>query len=175
MFLLNPCEVAPWGQECKTRKFVDNYGIGIANLIKNTGIYFPTIVSMVCLESAYGESSITTKGYNFGGVKYNPSKHNDFMIADTTEYVNGRLVHVQQKFAKFKSVEDGLKGQYVTMMLERYKPARYNATSPLEQVGMYVQRGYSSTPVEKYKNKCRGIINACISYKALGRIGNITL
>jgi flagellum-specific peptidoglycan hydrolase FlgJ len=175
MAFLDPCTVAPWGVSCKTRIFIDNYGIGIANLIKNTGIFFPTIVSMVCLESGYGESGLTKKAYNFGGVKYNPNKHNDFIWYDTTEYVNGRLVKTKAKFAKYKSVEEGLKGQYVTIMSERYKIARYNATSPLDQIGMYVQRGYSTTPVEKYKNKCKGIVSACIDYKPIGRVGNITL
>lgn len=174
MSLLNPCDYAPWGVSCKTRLFINSYGAGIISLIENTGIFLPTIVGMVCLESGYGQSKITVEGFNFGGVKYNSNLHSAYIEADTYEVIKGKRVKVRAKFAKFKNVQEGLKGQYNTMMKERYRNARYKATSALEQVGMYVSAGYSTTSPSDYKKAVKGIVNACIDYKQLGRIGPIT-
>lgn len=159
----------------KTERFIDTYGTGIANLIRNTGIFFPGLVAKICLESAYGSSKITRDGFNFGGVKYNPRIHSDYQLSDTTEYINGRKVTVRNvKFAKFRSVEDGLAKQVSTLMFERYRNGRINAKTPEEQIEMWVKAGYSTTPAKTYVAKLRPIIKHSMNYKPIGRIGEIT-
>jgi flagellum-specific peptidoglycan hydrolase FlgJ len=159
----------------KTERFIDTYGTGIANLIRNTGIFFPGLVAKICLESTYGASKITTEGFNFGGVKYNPNIHSDYQLADTTEYVNGRRIVVKNaKFAKFRSVEDGLAKQVSVLMLDRYKNGRINAKTPEEQLTMWVNAGYSTTPANVYVSNLRSIIKHSMNYKPIGRIGAIT-
>lgn len=159
----------------KTERFIDTYGAGIANLIRNTGIFFPGLVAKLCLESNYGASRITAEGFNFGGVKYNPRIHTDFQLADTTEYIRGKKVVVRNtKFAKFKSVEDGLAKQVSVLMAPRYRDGRINAKTPEEQLTMWVNAGYSTTPANVYVSKLRSIIKHSMNYKPIGRIGEIT-
>lgn len=156
----------------KTQAFIKSYGKGIAEAIKGTGLYFPVVVAMKCLESGYGESSLTKEAFNFGGIKYNPNLPGvvGFVIMDTTEYVKGKKVFVQKKFSKFKDVEAGIKATNTVLMLDRYKNARLNAKSAKEQVIMIVQAGYSTTPAQTYYNRLAGIIEATQDLTGLGRI-----
>lgn len=156
----------------RTQKFIKDYGKGIAEAIRGTGLFFPVIIAMKCLESGYGESSLTKEAFNFGGIKYNPNLPGvvGYVTRDTTEYVRGKKVTVPQKFSRFKDVEAGIKATNTVLMLDRYKAARLNAKSAKEQVLMIVRAGYSTTPAEKYYGKLQGIIEATQDLTGLGRI-----
>ena len=156
----------------KTQDFIKNYGKGIAEAIRGTGLYFPTVIAMKCLESGYGESSLTKEAFNFGGIKYNPNLPGviGFVTKDTAEYIKGKRVMVKAKFSKFKDVEAGIRATNAVLMSERYKNARLNAKSAKEQVLMIAQAGYTTTPPQKYLNSLAGIIEATQDLTGLGRI-----
>jgi len=156
----------------KTKKFIENYGIGIAKSIADTGLFFPAVVAQSCLESGYGESGLTKEANNFGGIKYNPNLEGvvGFVVRDTSEYVNGVKRSMQQKFSKFKDVASGFKAHIQVLMSDRYKNARENATSPEEQILMIAKAGYTTTPPNKYLNGLQSIIDASRSISELGRI-----
>ena len=156
----------------RTQKFIKDYGKGIAEAIRGTGLFFPVVIAMKCLESAYGESTLTKQAYNFGGIKYNPNLPGvvGYVSMDTTEYVKGKKVFVQKKFSKFKDVESGIRATLTVLMLDRYKNARLSAKSSKEQVLMIVSSGYSTTPAETYYGKLQGIIEATQDLTGLGRI-----
>lgn len=156
----------------RTQGFLKNYGKGIAEAIKGTGLYFPAVVAMKCLESGYGESRLTKEAYNFGGIKYNPNLPGvvGFVTRDTAEYVRGKRVIVPQRFSKFKNVEAGIRATNAVLMSERYRNARLNAKSAKEQVLMIAQAGYTTTPPQRYVNGLAGIIEATQDLTGLGRI-----
>lgn len=155
-----------------TRKFVDDYGKGIAQAIRGTNLFFPVVVAQKALESGYGRSGLTKDANNFGGIKYNPNLSGvvGFVTKDTSEYIKGRKVVVKQKFSKFKDVEAGIRATIQVLLLDRYKAARETAKTPQDQVLMIARAGYTTTPPQKYLNLLNGIIHATQDYVQLGRI-----
>ncbi len=129
----------------------------------------PAIAALKMFESGYGRSQLAQQAFNFGGVKYNPNKHSDFITMPTTEYVNGKQVTQNLKFAKFKDVEDGLKNNIGVLMLDRYKKAR-EATTPEEQIIAIVKGGYSTTPPNTYLNNMKGLIKRVAKKTGFGKI-----
>jgi flagellum-specific peptidoglycan hydrolase FlgJ len=155
--------------DTKVRYFIYLYGEGIAKAIKGTKLFFSGIVAMKITESGYGRN-IPTGSFNFGGVKYNPNIHQDFVLADTSEIVNGKRVFIKAKFAKFKDAEDGIKRNIAVLLGDRYKNARLNARSPEEQIRMIAQAGYTTTPANSYLKLMQGNIERVRKKTGFGRI-----
>ena len=156
----------------RTTQFLKDYGKGIAQAIRGTGLFLPTIVSQKALESGWGTSGLTKEANNFGGIKYNPNLQGvtGFVTKDTTEYVRGKKVLVKQKFSKFKDVESGIRATIQVLLSDRYKDARLKAKTPEEQVVMIAKAGYTTTPPQQYLANLQGIIEATQDLTGLGRI-----
>jgi len=154
---------------CKT--FVDTYGLVVYSAIKGTGLFFPAVMAQSALESGYGQK-IPAGSNNFGGIKYAPNLDGviGYVIADTTEQINGRTVRVKKKFSKFKDVASGFRAHIAVLMNERYKQARLNAKTPEEQILMIAQAGYTTTTPSVYLSSMKGRIEAITDYKKIGRI-----
>jgi flagellum-specific peptidoglycan hydrolase FlgJ len=155
--------------DTKVRYFIYLYGEGIAKAIKGTKLFFSGIVAMKITESGYGRN-IPLNSFNFGGVKYNPNIHEDFVLSDTSEIVNGKRVFIKAKFAKFKNAEDGIKKNIAVLLGDRYKNARINARSPEEQIRMIAQAGYTTTPANSYLKLMQGNIERVRKKTGFGRI-----
>lgn len=164
----------PYSLAVKNRatQFIKDYGNGIAQAVKGTGLFFPAIVAQKALESGWGQSSLTKEANNFGGIKYAPSLPGvtGFVLKDTTEFVRGRRVNVKAKFSKFKDVESGIRATITVLLGNRYKNARLNAKTPEEQILMIARAGYTTTPPQQYLNSLKGIIEATQDLTGLGRI-----
>jgi flagellum-specific peptidoglycan hydrolase FlgJ len=145
--------------DTKVRYFVAKYGEGIARAIKGTNLFFPAIIAQSITESGYGRSELTSKANNFGGIKYNPKIHSDYIFADTTEFLNGKRVKITARFAKFSDVAEGFKSHVNVLMADRYKNARNLAKSPEEQILMFAKAGYTTTPAKEYLDSIKGNIN----------------
>jgi flagellum-specific peptidoglycan hydrolase FlgJ len=154
-----------------TKKFIQQYGDGIAKAIKGTGIFFSVAVGQKAYESGYGKR-IPVGSNNFGGIKYNPSLPGvvGFVLSDTTEYVKGKKVNVKQKFSKFKDVESGFRAYIQVLLLDRYKNARLLAKTPEEQIFMIAKAGYTTTPAAKYRDMLSPLIEAARDISKIGRI-----
>lgn len=155
----------------RIKKFTDTYGLGIGNLIKGTGLFFPAVVAQSAYESGYGER-IPQGSNNFGGIKYNPRLEGvvGYVETDTVEYVRGKRVVMKQRFAKFKDVESGFRGHVRVLMLDRYKDARLLAKTPEEQLFMIAKAGYSTKNPRAYANALKPLVQAVTDYKKIGRI-----
>ena len=156
----------------KTKWFVDKYGEGIAKAIKGTNLFFPAVVAQKALESGWGQSDLTTKHNNWGGIKCAPKLEGAIscVVMDTTEYKKGVKINTKQSFTKFADTESGIKAVTRVLMADRYKNARDNAKTAKEQVLMIAKAGYTTTPPSKYLALLSGIIEATQDYKGLGRI-----
>lgn len=156
----------------RVKKFTDTYGLGIGNLIKGTGLFFPAVVAQSAWESGYGEK-IPQGSNNFGGIKYNPNLEGvvGYVESDTTEYIKGKKVFIKQRFAKFKDVESGFRGHVKVLLLDRYKNARLLAKTPEEQLFMIAKAGYSTNNPTAYAKALRPLVQAVTDYKKIGRLG----
>jgi flagellum-specific peptidoglycan hydrolase FlgJ len=154
-----------------TKNFIKTYGVGIANAIKGTGLFFPAVVAQSSYESGYGKR-IPTGSNNFGGIKYNASLPGvvGYITADTTEYKNGKKVNTTAKFSKFKDVESGFRAHVQVLLLDRYKKARLTAKTPEDQILEIAKAGYTTTNPIKYLNSMKGIIEASRDISKIGRI-----
>lgn len=155
--------------DTKVRYFLYLYGEGIAKAIKGTNLYFPAIAALKITESGYGRN-IPANSFNFGGVKYNPNIHSDYVLADTSEIVNGKRVFVKAKFAKFPSAEEGIKQNIQVLLADRYKAARETAKSPEEQILAIAKDGYTTTPAQQYLNLMSGNIKRVAKKTGFGKI-----
>lgn len=162
--------------ERKIREFIRMYGEGIAIAINNTGLFFPAIVGQSAWESGYG-SRIPPNSNNFAGIKYNPNLRGviGYVVADTTEYVNGVKISVPKKFSKFADVASGFRAHIDVLMGDRYKNARLTAKSPEEQILMIAKAGYTTTPAQMYLNKMKSLIEAARDVSQLGRISDMAV
>lgn len=155
--------------DTKVRYFLYLYGEGIAKAIKGTNLYFPAIAALKITESGYGRN-IPANSFNFGGVKYNPNIHSDYVLADTSEIVNEKRVFVKAKFAKFPSAEEGIKQNIKVLLADRYKTARENAKSPEEQILAIAKAGYTTTPAQQYLKLMSGNIKRVAKKTGFGKI-----
>jgi hypothetical protein len=156
--------------DTKVRYFIYLYGEGIAKAIKGTGLFFPAITALKITESGYGRN-IPTNSFNFGGVKYNPNIHDNFVLSDTYEIKNGKRVLVRNtKFAKFKNAEDGIKQNIQVLLGDRYKNARLSAKNPDDQILMIAKAGYTTTPASQYLSLMSGNIKRVAKKTGFGKI-----
>lgn len=162
--------------DTKVRYFVDKFGVPFINAVKGTGLFLSGIIAQSIYESGYGRNLPTDKttgaiSNNFAGIKYNPSVHDSYVIADTTEVVRGKKVPTYNvKFAKFNDPTEGIKKHFEVLMSDRYKNARLNAKSPEEQIKMLVQAGYSTMNPTTYVNQMKGNISRVRKLLPFGRI-----
>lgn len=153
-----------------TKKFIKEYGKGIANAIKGTGIYFPVAIGQKAYESGYGKR-IPPNSNNFGGIKYNPKLEGvvGFVVADTTEVIKGKKVRVKQRFSKFKDVETGIKGYVDVLKAPRYAKA-LQAKNPYDQLLEIAKAGYSTMNPKKYADMIYPLVQAARDIAQIGRI-----
>lgn len=162
--------------DTKVRYFVDKFGVPFINAVKGTGLFLSGIIAQSIFESGYGRNLPTDKktgviSNNFAGIKYNSSIHNGYVVADSTEVVNGRKTATYNvKFAKFTDPTEGIKQHFAVLMGDRYKNARLNAKSPEEQIKMLVQAGYSTQKANTYVNLMKGNISRVRKLLPFGRI-----
>jgi flagellum-specific peptidoglycan hydrolase FlgJ len=162
--------------DTKVRYFVDKFGVPFINAVKGTGLFLSGIIAQSIFESGYGRNLPTDKktgviSNNFAGIKYNPSVHEGFVVADSSEVVKGRKVPTYNvKFAKFTDPTEGIIQHFAVLMYDRYKNERLNAKSPEEQIKMLVQAGYSTQNPTTYVNLMKGNISRVRKLLPFGRI-----
>lgn len=67
------------------------------------------ILAQICLESGYGKSTLTSKYFNFGGIK---AKANEpFVSLLTTECKGNICKKIYQNFRKFDTIQQGIEAQ----------------------------------------------------------------
>jgi flagellum-specific peptidoglycan hydrolase FlgJ len=153
-----------------TKKFIKEYGQGIANAIKGSGIFFSVAIGQKAYESGYGKR-IPPGSNNFGGIKYAPGLKGvvGFVTADTTEVINGKKVYIKQKFSKFATVEDGIAGYVQVLKNPRYAKA-LQAKTPYDQLLEIAKAGYSTMKPKAYADSIYPLVEAARDIAQLGKI-----
>ena len=153
-----------------TKKFIKEYGQGIANAIKGSGIFFSVAIGQKAYESGYGKK-IPAGSNNFGGIKYAPNLKGvvGYVLQDTTEYINGKKVTMKQKFSKFATVEDGIAGYVQVLKNARYAKA-LQAKTPYDQLLEIAKAGYSTNKPKAYADSIYPLVEAARDIAQLGKI-----
>lgn len=123
----------------------------IAQYAKNAGAKYPELVAaQFALESSWGKHVSGT--HNYFGIKGKGT------IKQTTEYVNGKLVTINDEFKNYESIEECV-NDLVIKWYKDYKDYRgvNSASSREEAARMLVKEGYCTDP--NYAEKLIKIMN----------------
>ena len=105
---------------------------------KDIGVPPFFILAQICLESAFGRSELTSKYFNFGGIKAVGNQPSKKYL--TTECKAGVCKKVYQNFAIYPNVEAGLKAQS-KIYQNRYFKQHLNKTKNPIQYAKLLQSG----------------------------------
>lgn len=123
------------------QKYADDYGICVHS----------PIIAQAILESGWGESKLASIYHNYFGLKCG-SKWTGKSVNMITqeEYEVGIYTTIKDNFRVFDSMEEGIKGYFEFIQLDRYKNLK-GITDPEEYLKTIKADGYatSSTYVEK--------------------------
>lgn len=109
-----------------------------------TGIPALFTITQAGLESAWGKSA---PGYNYFGVKADSSWHGEVQNLATTEYVNGKYVHVVLPFRAYPGpIESFIDHGNFFLQNSRYAPALDYLDHPYIFAAMIAKEGYATAP-----------------------------
>ncbi len=151
------------------KTFLQQHFDDIITAIADTGLYFPSTVAQLSVESRNGTSELAVKYNNYGGIKGNASNG---VLLNTTEGDNG--TPSQDYFRVFSSFKDFM-DYYVSNLVdnERYvNGGILQATSPEDQILKMAEAGYTTMTPSVYLKKT-GIqdrINATRENIPIGKI-----
>lgn len=128
------------------KEFVDKYGQSAFNVGKQFGIPYEAILSQAILESGYGKSDLTVRGYNFFGIKAGSSWTGRVITLRTREQrSDGSEYFVLADFRAYDSAEDGFRGygEFITSN-SRYRNALNFPGDPFKYIEEIRTAGYAT-------------------------------
>ncbi|MCR5836214.1 MAG: glucosaminidase domain-containing protein, partial [Lachnospiraceae bacterium] len=117
------------------------------------------ITAQACIESGYGKTVIRDKNtnknsYNIFGIK--AKKGQNYVVAKTKEYVNGRYISIDAKFAKYKNYNGALIA-HAKLLKSDYKPSKNKIN---EWAYSLQENGYATDP-----NYARAVLDVISFWK----------
>lgn len=158
----------------QVRAFVTRFGSIIVPAITDSGLFFPTVIGQLTMESDWGQSDLSAKYKNYAGVKNTGSLYSSGKVAlDTTEVINGNEISVKAYFATYDDFKSFINDYVRVLALSQYVAAGvYTATSPYNQILAIGQGGYSTRDPQTYADNAKGRIDACIDQFPWGKISS---
>lgn len=105
---------------------------------KQIGVPYLFILAQIIIETRFGNSSLFYKYNNIGGVK--AVKGQPFISLPTYEYIKGKKVRINQNFAVYNSLFDGVVG-YAKILQNRYFKKYLNKTTDPKKYAILLQSG----------------------------------
>lgn len=135
----------------KQQRFIEDIAKHVQKYARAYGILVHSpIIAQAILESGWGESKLASKYHNYFGLKCG-SKWTGKSVNLTTqeEYQPGTLTTIKDNFRVYDSMEEGVKGYFEFIQLQRYQNLR-GITDPKEYLQTIKNDEYatSSTYVE---------------------------
>lgn len=135
----------------KQQRFIEDIAKHVQKYARAYGILVHSpIIAQAILESGWGESKLAAKYHNYFGLKCG-SKWTGKSVNLTTqeEYLPGTLTTIKDNFRVYDSMEEGVKGYFEFIQLQRYQNLR-GITDPKEYLQTIKNDEYatSSTYVE---------------------------
>lgn len=129
------------------RKYAPQYGICIVS---------PAITQAI-LESGWGQSKLAAQYHNYFGLKCGTKwTGKSVNMATKEEYKPGVLTDIRDNFRVFDSMEDGVKGYFEFIQLERYHNLR-GITDPKKYFEMIIKDGYATSST--YVENCMALLD----------------
>lgn len=113
---------------------------------KKIGVPYQFIIAQICIESNFGKSILTSKYFNYGGIKAITGLPKVNLL--TTECVNNVCSKVYRDFAVFPNATEGLMYQAKIYTNKYFKQYLNKTTNPYEYVKL-LQSGavkYATSP-----------------------------
>ncbi len=114
---------------------------------QETGIPAEILFGQICTESGYGSDTLTDKytgkeAHNYFGIKGVGS--NGSVICDTTEYINGEKVYIDDKFRAYNNMEESI-DDYAKLLKSNYEQYTTSGT-PEDWAKVLNKGGYATAP-----------------------------
>lgn len=171
---MDPGLVSSPGAETVTgnaQSFTDAYIQHAYDVSLKTGVPWEIIMGQASLESGWGRSTLTTKYFNFFGIKAssNTPESEKAPPLPTTECSGGNCSSTTAVFRRYTSATDSFNDHARLMLTSRYLPAMKFQKDPQAYITAVWKAGYATDP--DYANKVMSRVGAVV--KALGdRYGN---
>lgn len=128
-------------------KYAPQYGICIVS---------PAITQAI-LESGWGQSKLAAQYHNYFGLKCGTKwAGKSVNMATKEEYKPGVLTDIRDNFRVFDSMEDGVKGYFEFIQLERYHNLR-GITDPKKYFETIIKDGYATSST--YVENCMALLD----------------
>ena len=140
-----------------TQSFINEIAPIIVATAKNRGYNFPSaIIAQAIIESAYGNSKLSSKFHNYFGLKAG-SSWKGLVVTMTTkeEYKTGTITTIKDGFRCYGSMLDGVVGYFDFISTSRYANLK-NATSSKDYLEKIKADGYATA--SKYVENCYKIV-----------------
>lgn len=129
------------------RKYAPQYGICIIS----------PVITQAILESGWGQSKLAAQYHNYFGLKCGTKwTGKSINMATKEEYKPGVLTDIRDNFRVFDSMEDGVKGYFEFIQLERYHNLR-GITDPKKYFETIIKDGYATSST--YVENCMALLD----------------
>ena len=130
----------------KQEQFIEQIAPIIVKVAKERGYKVASpVIAQACIESRYGESSLSAKYYNYFGLKCGSSWKGDKVRLKTKEeYTQGTLTTIYDNFRAYKNMEDGVNGYYDFISTKRYAALK-DCTTPEQYLKKIREAGYATS------------------------------
>lgn len=127
-------------------EFVQNVIPRIAYIAKQKGYKYPSaIIAQAICESAWGTSSLSSKYYNFFGMKCGSSwKGKSVNLKTKEEYKVGTLTTIKDNFRAYNTIDEGINGYFDFIQKTRYLNLK-DATSPEDYITKLKNDGWATS------------------------------
>ena len=104
------------------QKFIEEIGKAAKECYKVYNILPSLVIAMACKESAFGNSQLASKHFNYFGMKWNTKCGTKYVEYNTKEWdkKTGKYITVKAKFRSYDSIAEGIKGFYDFLGYKRY-------------------------------------------------------
>lgn len=102
------------------------------------------IIAQACIESAFDTSLLSSKFYNYFGMKCGSSWKGKSVNMRTKEEYNSQLVSIRDNFRVYNSMIDGVKGYFDFINTKRYSNLK-TASTPEEYLTRIKADGYATS------------------------------
>ena len=129
------------------RKYAPQYGICVIS----------PVITQAILESGWGQSKLAAQYHNYFGLKCGTKwTGKSVNMATKEEYKPGVLTDIRDNFRVFDSMEDGVKGYFEFIQLERYHNLR-GITDPKKYFETIIKDGYATSST--YVENCMALLD----------------
>ena len=140
------------------QEFINNVIPVIVRVAKEKGYKYPSaIIAQAVCESAWGTSGLSSKYFNFWGMKCGSSyKGVSVNMKTKEEYKVGTLKTISDNFRAYPNIEAGVRGYFDFIQMTRYQNLK-QATSPEDYITKLKLDGWATS--SSYINTLTNILN----------------